>query len=57
MSYTIAMKESKGKPTTSIRVSPEILHQARVAAVTAKKTLGKWLEEAILKKIESEKLE
>lgn len=49
------MKESKGKPTTSIRVDPEILHQARVAAVTSKKTLGKWLEEAILEKIGREK--
>jgi len=57
MSYTIAMSESKAKPTTSIRVNPEVLHQARVAAVTSKKTLGKWLEEAILEKIEREKLE
>jgi len=57
MSYTIAMSESKAKPTTSIRVNPEVLHQARVAAVTSKKTLGKWLEEAILEKIEKEKLE
>ncbi len=56
MSYTIAMNESKGKPTTSIRVNPEILHQARIAAVTSKKTLGKWLEEAIMEKVEREKL-
>ena len=54
-SYNIAMKESKAKPTTSVRVDPEILHQARVSAVTSKKTLGKWLEEAILEKIEREK--
>lgn len=38
------------KPT-SIRIEPEILHQARIAAVTTKKTLGKWLEEAITEKI------
>lgn len=55
MCYNIAMKESKAKPTTSVRVDPEVLHQARIAAVTAKKTLGKWLEEAILQKIEREK--
>ncbi len=55
-SYTIAMKESKAKPTTSVRVDPEVLHQARVASVTSKKTLGKWLEEAITEKIEREKL-
>ena len=42
------------KPNTSIRVDPDILHQARVAAVTQKKTLGQWLEEAIVEKIERE---
>jgi predicted HicB family RNase H-like nuclease len=45
------MKESK-KPNTSIRINPEILHQAKVAAVTSNKTLGQWLEEAIKEKIE-----
>lgn len=42
------------KPNTSIRVDLDILHQARVAAVTRKKTLGRWLEEAILEKIDRE---
>ena len=55
MCYTFLMKESKAKPTTSIRVDLEVLHQARVAAVTAKKTLGKWLEEAIQEKVAREK--
>ena len=54
-SYNIGMKESKAKPTTSIRVDPAILHQARVSAVTAKKTLGKWLEEAIMEKVGRDK--
>jgi len=48
------MKEKHRWPTTSIRANPEVLHQARVAAVTQKKTLGQWLEEAILEKIERE---
>ena len=48
------MKESRRKPSLSIRMNPEALHQAKVAAVTAKKTLGKWLEEAIQEKIERE---
>ena len=48
------MKEKHRWPTTSIRVNPEVLHQARVAAVTQKKTLGQWLEEAIVEKIERE---
>ena len=48
------MRQSKQKPTTSIRVNLDILHQARVAAVTQKKTLGQWLEEAIVEKIDRE---
>jgi predicted HicB family RNase H-like nuclease len=42
------------KPNSSIRVDLDILHQARVAAVTQEKTLGEWLEEAIVEKIERE---
>lgn len=49
------MKQSRQKPTTSIRANPDILHQARVAAVLQKKTLGQWLEEAIVEKIERER--
>jgi predicted HicB family RNase H-like nuclease len=45
------MKESKSKPNVSIRIDPEVLHQAKVEAVKAKKTLGQWLEEAIKEKI------
>ena len=52
MCYTLVMK-----PTTSIRIDPEALHWARVAAVTARKTLGQWLEEAIAEKIKREKKE
>lgn len=42
-------------PNTSIRVDLDILHKARVAAVTEKKTMGQWLAEAILEKIERDK--
>jgi len=48
------MKEKHRWPTKSIRANPEVLHQARVAAITQKKELGQWLEEAILEKIERE---
>jgi predicted HicB family RNase H-like nuclease len=48
------MKEKHRWPNTSIRINPEVLHQARIAAVTNKKTLGQWLEEAILAKIAHE---
>lgn len=48
------MKESKSKPNVSIRIDPEVLHQAKVEAVKAKKALGVWLAEAIQEKIERE---
>ena len=48
------MKESKSKPNISIRIDPEVLHQAKVAAVKAKMTLGTWLEEAIREKVRKE---
>lgn len=58
--YNLVMGQRTGrprtgiKPNTSIRIDLDILHQARVAAVTQKKTLGQWLEEATLEKIERE---
>jgi predicted HicB family RNase H-like nuclease len=45
------MKEKHRWPTISIRMNPEVLHHARVAAVTQKRTLGEWLEEAIMEKV------
>jgi len=48
------MKEGKRKPPTTIRINPDVLHHARVAAVSSRKTLGQWLEEAIEEKIERE---
>jgi len=48
------VKEKHRWPTTSIRANPEVLHQARIAAVIQKKTLGQWLEEAIGEKIKRE---
>jgi predicted HicB family RNase H-like nuclease len=45
------MKVSRRKPNTSIRINPEAIHQARIAAITQRKTLGQWLEEAITEKI------
>jgi predicted HicB family RNase H-like nuclease len=55
MYYHYDMRESRRKPNVSIRINPEVVHQAKVAAVSSKKTLGKWLEEAILEKIDKEK--
>jgi len=41
----------EAKTPRNIRIRPSVLHQARVAAVIHKKTLGQWLEEAIIEKI------
>ena len=42
------------KEPRNIRIRPNVLHQAHIAAVIQKKTLGQWLEETILEKIERE---
>ena len=49
---TIGRPKTGRKPNSSIRVDLDTLHQARVAAVIQKKTLGEWLEEAIKEKVE-----
>ena len=41
------------KPVISIRIDPETLDYARESAIAEKKTLGKWLEEAIRAKLKS----
>ena len=38
----------------NIKIRPNALHQARVAAVIQNKTLGQWLEGAIMEKVERE---
>ena len=40
------------RPNISIRIDSDVLHIARIGAVIDKKTLGEWLEEAILEKVE-----
>jgi hypothetical protein len=48
------MKQRNSKSNVSIRIDPEILHQAKINAVIAKKTIGEWLAEAIEEKIQKE---
>jgi hypothetical protein len=52
-SVTISTMEEK-KVAHSIKVKLSVLHKGRIAAVTANKTLGQWLEEAIQEKIQRE---
>jgi predicted HicB family RNase H-like nuclease len=48
------MNNGPERTAKTIRMNEEAYHQARVAAVTAKKSLGQWLEEAIFEKLERE---
>jgi len=48
------MHNGSERTAKTIRMSEEAYHQARVAAVTAKKSLGQWLEEAISEKLARE---
>ena len=57
MAKRIGRPKTGVKPNTSVRVDLDILHKARVAAVIQKKTLGRWLGEAIFEKIEREQKE
>ena len=49
------MNERTARKLTALRIKPDVLHKARVAAVTARKTLGQWLEEAIEEKLQRER--
>ncbi len=51
---TIRVMEEPRVPH-SIKIKLTILRKGRVAAVTSDKTLGQWLEEAIMEKIERER--
>jgi len=39
----------------TIRMNEEAYHQARVASVSSKKSLGQWLEEATAEKLQRER--
>ena len=62
LNYNYIMSAKIGRPRTgrwpnfSIRINPVALQRARDAAVSQKKTLGKWLEEAIVEKTKREEL-
>ena len=57
MSAKIGRPRTGRKPNFSIRIDPDALQQAREDAVTQKKTLGQWLEEAIKEKIQRKQKE
>ena len=48
---TVTNEKVARKPR-NVKIDPEAIHRARVAALIEKKTLGEWLEEAIDEKIQ-----
>ena len=48
------MQQDAERKAKTIRMNEEMYHHARVAAVTSRKSLGQWLEEAIAEKLERE---
>ena len=48
------MTDGAQRTAKTIRIYEEAYHQASVAAVTSKKSLGRWLEEAISEKLAKE---
>ena len=48
------MQNDAERKAKTIRMNEEVYHRARVAAVTSRKSLGQWLEEAIAEKLDRE---
>ncbi len=48
------MTDGFQRTAKTIRIYEGAYHQARIAAVTSKKSLGQWLEEAISEKLAKE---
>ena len=57
MAKRVGRPKTGMRPNSSVRVDPDVLYQAKVAAVIRKVTMGKWLEEAILEKADRERNE
>jgi predicted HicB family RNase H-like nuclease len=48
------MQQDAERKAKTIRMNEEMYHHARVAAVTSRKSLGQWLEEAVAEKLDRE---
>ena len=55
--YSWAMRDEYVRPAKTIRLREDVYQRARVAAVTSRKTIGQWIEEAILEKDQREAAE
>ncbi len=52
--YILDMRYMSERAAKTIRMKEELYHQARVAAVISRKSLGQWIEEAIAEKLRAE---
>lgn len=52
--YIMAV-QNEARKLIALRIRPSIHRQARIAAVTEDRTLGRWLEEAIQEKIDRDR--
>ncbi len=48
------MRDGAHRVAKTIRMQEEAYHQARVAAVISRKSLGQWIEEAVAEKLQRE---
>ena len=55
MYYNNDMKQAKNWPNLSIRLSPEALKMAKIAAAASYSTIGRWLAEAIEEKAQRQR--
>ena len=51
---TLRVMATVRRKLIAVRIDPEKWRQARIASVTASRSVGQWLEEAIAEKIERE---
>ena len=52
--YIHYMSDRSGRAAKTIRMREDVYHQAKVAAVVSRKSVGQWIEEAVLEKVRRE---
>lgn len=52
--YIYDMSDRSGRAAKTIRMREDVYHQAKVAAVVSRKSVGQWIEEAVLEKVRRE---
>ncbi len=55
--YILGVKAKSKRLAKTIRMREDVYHQAKVAAVISQKSLGQWIEEAILEKVDREAID